>query len=120
MAGRAILFDLLLSACTERVCNTVCCTRRQTSSWLSGNISLANTTPFLPSIPNLKPNQKGPEVVVKGRSLMPNCHFELEDSDYITAKRRNPELQGPKGATLDLNTRVIEFAAVGVCSRNSR
>ncbi|NWH50429.1 HYDIN protein, partial [Fregata magnificens] len=72
------------------------------------------------SIPNLKPNQKGPEVVVKGRSLMPNCHFELEDSDYITAQRRNPELQGPKGATFDLNTRVIEFAAIGVCGRNSR
>ncbi|XP_009468798.1 PREDICTED: hydrocephalus-inducing protein homolog [Nipponia nippon] len=72
------------------------------------------------SIPNLKANQKGPEVVVRGRSLMPNCHFELEDSDYITAQRRNPELQGPKGATLDLNTRVIEFAATGVYSRNSR
>ncbi|NXI70129.1 HYDIN protein, partial [Anseranas semipalmata] len=72
------------------------------------------------SIPNLKPNQKGPEVVVKGKSQMPHCHFELEDSDYITAKRRNPELPEPKGATLDHNTRVIEFAAIGVCSRNSR
>lgn len=81
---------------------------------------MANTGPFLPSIPNLKPNQKGPEVAVKGRSLMPNCHFELEDSDYISARRRNPELQGPKGAMLGLNTRVIEFAAVGVGSRNSR
>ncbi|NWW42685.1 HYDIN protein, partial [Pedionomus torquatus] len=75
---------------------------------------------MLCSIPNLKPSQKGPEVVVKGRSLMPDCHFELEDSDYITAKRRNPDLRGPKGTTFDLNTRVIEFAAVGVCSRNSR
>ncbi|XP_035754612.1 hydrocephalus-inducing protein [Egretta garzetta] len=75
---------------------------------------------MLCSIPNLKPNQKGPEVAVKGRSLMPNCHFELEDSDYISARRRNPELQGPKGAMLGLNTRVIEFAAVGVGSRNSR
>ncbi|XP_009881567.1 PREDICTED: hydrocephalus-inducing protein homolog [Charadrius vociferus] len=72
------------------------------------------------SIPNLKPNQKGPEVVVNGRSLMPDCHFELEDSDYITAKRRSPELQGPKGTTFDPNTRVIEFAATGVCSRISR
>ncbi|XP_071670318.1 hydrocephalus-inducing protein homolog isoform X2 [Patagioenas fasciata] len=72
---------------------------------------------MLCSIPNLKPNQKGPEVTLKGRSLMTNCHFELEDSDYITAKRRSSELEGPK---LDLNTRVIEFAATGVCSRNSR
>ncbi|XP_046781642.1 hydrocephalus-inducing protein homolog isoform X3 [Gallus gallus] len=72
------------------------------------------------SIPNLKPNQKGPEVVVKGKSLMPYCHFELEDSDYITAKRRKPELPEPRGAVLDVNTRVIEFAAIGVGSRNSR
>uniref|UniRef100_A0A8C9LFZ1 HYDIN n=1 Tax=Pavo cristatus TaxID=9049 RepID=A0A8C9LFZ1_PAVCR len=72
------------------------------------------------SIPNLKPNQKGPEVVVKGKSQMPHCHFELEDSDYITAKRRKPELTEPRGAVLDLNTRVIEFAAIGVGSRNSR
>jgi len=76
--------------------------------------------PFLSSIPNLKPNQKGPEVVVKGKSLMPYCHFELEDSDYITAKRRKPELPEPRGAVLDVNTRVIEFAAIGVGSRNSR
>lgn len=117
MVGSAVLFDLLLSACMEKGCNTVCCTRSQASSWLSRNVSLANSNPFLPSIPNLKPNQKGPEVTVKGRSLMTNCHFELEDSDYITAKRRSSELEGPK---LDLNTRVIEFAATGVCSRNSR
>ncbi|KAM9214465.1 hydrocephalus-inducing protein homolog [Leptosomus discolor] len=75
---------------------------------------------MLCSIPNMKPNQEGPAVVVKGRSLMPNCHFELEDSDYLTAKRHSPDWQGPKGTALDLNTRVIEFTAVGVCSRNSR
>ncbi|NXX95861.1 HYDIN protein, partial [Centropus bengalensis] len=75
---------------------------------------------MLCSIPNLKPNQKCPEVVVRGRSLMPNCHFELEDSDYVAAKSHNPELQRPPGAMFDLNTRVIEFAATGVCSRNSR
>uniref|UniRef100_A0A8C3CDK8 HYDIN protein n=1 Tax=Cairina moschata TaxID=8855 RepID=A0A8C3CDK8_CAIMO len=75
---------------------------------------------MLCSIPNLKPNQKGPEMIVKGRSQMPFCHFELEDSDYITAERRSPELQDPKGTTLGLNTRVVEFAAIGVRSRNSR
>uniref|UniRef100_A0A8C3Q1J6 HYDIN protein n=1 Tax=Chrysolophus pictus TaxID=9089 RepID=A0A8C3Q1J6_CHRPC len=72
------------------------------------------------SIPNLKPNQKGPKVVVKGKSQMPHCHFELEDSDYITAKRRKPELPEPRGAVLDLKTKVIEFVATGVGSRNSR
>ncbi|NXG37545.1 HYDIN protein, partial [Dromaius novaehollandiae] len=75
---------------------------------------------MLCSIPNLQPNQKGPEVVVRGKSLLPHCHFELEDSDYITANRRNPDLRGPKGTMLDPNTRVIEFSAVGVCSRKSR
>ncbi|XP_072202948.1 hydrocephalus-inducing protein homolog [Excalfactoria chinensis] len=72
------------------------------------------------SIPNLKPNEKAPVVVVKGKSQMPHCHFELEDSDYITANRRKPELPEPRGAVLDLNTRVIEFAAAGVGGRNSR
>ncbi|NWU95982.1 HYDIN protein, partial [Upupa epops] len=75
---------------------------------------------MLCSIPNLKPNQKGPEVVVKGRSLMSKCHFELEDSDCIPAERFGTELQGLKETTLDLDTRVIEFTAVGVRSRNSR
>ncbi|XP_074783220.1 hydrocephalus-inducing protein homolog isoform X2 [Athene noctua] len=75
---------------------------------------------MLCSIPNLRPNQKGPEVAVKGRSLMPLCHFELEDSDYITAKRHIPELQGLKGPMLDLDTRVIEFEAIGVRGRHSR
>ncbi|NXA41620.1 HYDIN protein, partial [Eudromia elegans] len=75
---------------------------------------------MLCSIPNLKPNQKGPEVVVRGKSLLPHCHFDLEDSDYITANRRDPDLQGPKGTALDPKTRVVEFSAVGVCSRKSR
>ncbi|KAM6252821.1 hydrocephalus-inducing protein homolog [Porphyrio hochstetteri] len=71
-------------------------------------------------IPNLNPDQKSPEVTVKGRSLMPICHFDLEDSDYITAKRRDPELQGPEEPELDLNRKVIEIAAVGLGSRNRR
>ncbi|CAM5150043.1 unnamed protein product [Eretmochelys imbricata] len=75
---------------------------------------------LLCSIPNLKPNHQCPVVAVKGRSLLPYCHFELEDSDYLTANRRNPELRGPRGAALDPNTRVIEFASVGVHAWNSR
>ncbi|XP_010138614.1 PREDICTED: hydrocephalus-inducing protein-like, partial [Buceros rhinoceros silvestris] len=75
---------------------------------------------MLCSIPNLKPDQKSPEVVVKGRSLMSKCHFELEDSDYIAARSCSPKLQGPEESTLDLDTRVIEFAAIGVRGRTSR
>ncbi|XP_009996299.1 PREDICTED: hydrocephalus-inducing protein homolog [Chaetura pelagica] len=75
---------------------------------------------MLCSIPNLEPDQKGPEVAVKGTSLMPRYHFELEDSDYITARRHSSGVQGPKGTTFDLNTRVVEFAATGVGGRNCR
>ncbi|XP_078527074.1 hydrocephalus-inducing protein homolog isoform X2 [Lissotriton helveticus] len=76
------------------------------------------------SIPNLMAQQQGPVLAVKGKSIMPYCHFELEDSDYISQSRRNPDQRGPRGAppgaTLDSNTRVIEFSAVGVNTKNSR
>ncbi|XP_072403680.1 hydrocephalus-inducing protein homolog [Chiloscyllium punctatum] len=76
------------------------------------------------SIPNLKAGLQDQVVAVKGRSLLPFCHFELEDSNYISGNRRNPELSGPRGApagvTLDPNTRVIEFQAVGVNTINRR
>ena len=69
-------------------------------------------------IANLEKTQQGPVIGLKGKSLMPYCHFELEDSDYITSARRNPEMRGPAGAppgtTLDPNTRVIEFETTGV------
>ncbi|XP_074864560.1 hydrocephalus-inducing protein homolog isoform X2 [Carettochelys insculpta] len=72
------------------------------------------------SIPNLKPNHQSPTVTVKGKSLLPYCHFELEDSDYLTTNRCNPELRGLRGAALDPSTRVLEFASVGVHARNRR
>ncbi|XP_068116429.1 hydrocephalus-inducing protein homolog [Hyperolius riggenbachi] len=76
------------------------------------------------SIPNLSPGQLEPRFLLRGRSLLPYCHFQLEDSDYISSGRRNPELGGPHGApsgtTLDPNTRVVEFTSVGVKARNGR
>ncbi|XP_073461747.1 hydrocephalus-inducing protein homolog [Aquarana catesbeiana] len=76
------------------------------------------------SIPNLLPGQPEPHLLVKGRSLRPFCHFQLEESDYISSGRRNPELCGPRGApsgtTLDPNTRVVEFTSVGVRTKNVR
>ncbi|XP_029465095.1 hydrocephalus-inducing protein homolog [Rhinatrema bivittatum] len=70
------------------------------------------------SIPNVMEDQELPLLKVKGKSLLPYCHFELEDSDYITQNRRNPELREPQGAPpgiiLDHNTRVIEFSTVGI------
>lgn len=77
---------------------------------------------LLCSIPNLESGKRGPVIALKAKSLMPYCHFELEDSDYIRSARRNPELRGPGGAppgtTLDPNTRVIELSNVGLGVRN--
>ncbi|XP_062403912.1 hydrocephalus-inducing protein homolog [Sardina pilchardus] len=75
------------------------------------------------SIPNLK-DEQGPTIQVRGYSLLPYCHFHLEESDYITGNRRNPELQGPQNTpppcTLDASTRVIEFTSIGVGLRTTR
>lgn len=77
-----------------------------------------------PRIPNLEKDQQGPVVGLKGKSLMPYCHFELEDSDYISGAKRNPEMKGPNGAppgsTLDPNTRVIEFSCIGIGVKNTK
>ncbi|CAN2389289.1 axonemal central apparatus assembly [Pristimantis euphronides] len=76
------------------------------------------------SVPNTAPGKQEPVLPVTGRSLLPYCHFQLEDSDYISSGRRNPELCGPRGApsgtTLDPNTRVVEFTCVGVKTKSSR
>ena len=61
--------------------------------------------------------------MLRGNGLMPFCHFELEESDYITGNRRKPDLKGPKGSppgvSLDQATRVIEFFSCGVSVLNS-
>jgi hypothetical protein len=53
-------------------------------------------------IPNVNNNCYGPVIAVKGRGLLPYCHFELEESTYIAHGRRNPELPGPNGAASGL------------------
>lgn len=76
------------------------------------------------TVPNLEEGKQGPVIGLKAKSLLPYCHFELSDSDYLTAARRNPEMRGPRGAppgtTLDPNTRVIEFSSIGVGIRNTK
>uniref|UniRef100_A0A8C8TUT7 HYDIN, axonemal central pair apparatus protein n=1 Tax=Peromyscus maniculatus bairdii TaxID=230844 RepID=A0A8C8TUT7_PERMB len=71
-------------------------------------------------IPNLPSGEQGPMLVTKGRSILPFCHFDLKDSDYISGHRRNPELRGPSVGALDPNTRVIEFTSVGIGGKNLR
>lgn len=51
-----------------------------------------------------------------GCGLMPYCHFELENSDYLTGGRRNSELRAPGGlkTSVDSTSRVIEIFSCGV------
>lgn len=62
------------------------------------------------SIPNLQEEYQAPCIPLFGRCLLPYCHFDLEDSDYPGGTGGDPEFRGLQ----DLNTRVIQFNAVGV------
>ncbi|ORY39534.1 hypothetical protein BCR33DRAFT_853320, partial [Rhizoclosmatium globosum] len=73
-------------------------------------------------IHNLVKDSKPISVKVAGASLRPFCHFELEDSDYITGERRNPETSANNGVPSNLSpqTKVIEFGSCGVKVRNTK
>ncbi|XP_051916753.1 hydrocephalus-inducing protein homolog isoform X2 [Hippocampus zosterae] len=62
------------------------------------------------SIPNLRAGAQGPTISFCGRSILPHCHFDLEDSDYISGSRRNPEFR----TYLEPNIRVIECKTLGL------
>ncbi|ETO64005.1 hypothetical protein F444_18403 [Phytophthora nicotianae P1976] len=59
-------------------------------------------------------------VEVRGGSLRPACHFDVERSDY--AQWRAPNLPGPHGelGPLDPSSKVIEMESLGVRVRNTR
>eukprot|EP00698_Gefionella_okellyi_P022526 TRINITY_DN7486_c0_g1_i1.p1 TRINITY_DN7486_c0_g1~~TRINITY_DN7486_c0_g1_i1.p1 ORF type:complete len:4186 (-),score=1237.39 TRINITY_DN7486_c0_g1_i1:99-12656(-) len=62
-----------------------------------------------------------PKLALRGSSERPWCHFELEDSDYLSGGRREADLPGPHGRSggLDVETRVIEFESIGVRIKNT-
>jgi len=66
---------------------------------------------FLFSIPNLETGKAGPVVAVRGRSILPFCHFELEESDYLTSGRRRIDLLINNGST-SVNSSCAVFAIV--------
>ncbi|KAK2841889.1 hypothetical protein Q5P01_012089 [Channa striata] len=68
------------------------------------------------SIPNVQDGDQCPSIAVCGRSLLPHCHFDLEESDYISGKSRNHEFKG----SLDPETKVLEFTAVGLSAPTRR
>ncbi|KAI9141433.1 hypothetical protein BKA69DRAFT_1166800 [Paraphysoderma sedebokerense] len=70
-------------------------------------------------IPNLVSHQKSIVIEVKGSAVKPLCHFELEESDYLSGDRRTLENQLlANGQQVDLQTRVIEFTACGINIQN--
>lgn len=79
---------------------------------------------ILCQIPNTEDGKIGPMIAVKGHGLLPYCHVELEESDYIICGRRDPDLPGPGGAAsglgLDPLTKVIEFECIGLDSKFSK
>jgi len=61
--------------------------------------------------------QVPPKLIARGQALRPKCHFELQTSDYLSAKRRPANLPGPLGKVGPLDAsvwRVVEVNSVGV------
>ena len=83
-------------------------------------------SPPLPSsIPHLDSSLSLLVVKVTGTSLMPYCHFELEESDYLTSGRRVAETHplqpgAPTPAPRDISTKVIEFHSCGLGVKHVR
>ncbi|KAM4733696.1 hydrocephalus-inducing protein homolog isoform 3-T4 [Anableps anableps] len=71
---------------------------------------------LLCSIPNLQKGDQAPCISVCGKSLLPNVHFDLEDSDYISSNHHSPEFS----QSLDPTTRVLEFKAIGSSAPTTR
>lgn len=81
------------------------------TNWVNvsvNNWSICFVFPF--SIPNLQEGAQVPHIPVTGESTLPDYHIDLEDSDYISGNRRDPEITEP----LDPNTRILEFNALGI------
>lgn len=69
-------------------------------------------------IENLNPNTIPPSIIVTAKSLLPYCHFEMIESDYLASDRRDARLPGPSDYDLnDIETRnkirVVEFKMLG-------
>eukprot|EP01064_Diplonema_japonicum_P013676 TRINITY_DN21214_c0_g1_i2.p1 TRINITY_DN21214_c0_g1~~TRINITY_DN21214_c0_g1_i2.p1 ORF type:complete len:4615 (+),score=1185.39 TRINITY_DN21214_c0_g1_i2:107-13846(+) len=75
-------------------------------------------------IPNVKnegdKQAPQPKIALSGVAECPLVHFDLTESDYLIAGRRNPELSTPHARFIDKTAKVIEFACSGVKVRTTR
>ncbi|XP_043487241.1 hydrocephalus-inducing protein-like [Polistes fuscatus] len=126
--------------------STACLTDRSTDSWLEGEDLpfkiVPETGTMLPGesvqciltfsprdvfdymaylnckINNLNPKLKELVIPIKARSVLPYCHFDVPESDYIISGKRDQKLPGPIGYsmidTIVENIRVIELNVIGV------
>jgi len=73
-------------------------------------------------IENLDPELSELIIPIAGRSLLPYCHFDIPESDYLSDNRRNAKLPGPidyqmyqsTDGSLPQDTRVIELNVIGI------
>lgn len=71
------------------------------------------------SIPNLDSSCSPLVLPVEGQSLMPYCHFDLEQSDYLSQREGGAVFTASGATTIDhTSTRVIEFGSCGVGVKN--
>nr|XP_012219399.1 PREDICTED: hydrocephalus-inducing protein homolog [Linepithema humile] len=68
---------------------------------------------------NLDPNLPELIIPIAGRSLLPYCHFDVPESDYLYENRRNMKLPGPidyslVNGLLPKDTKVVELNVIGI------
>jgi hydrocephalus-inducing protein len=68
------------------------------------------------AIANLPAGVEAPRLPLSGRATRPFCHFELAESDYLSAGRR----PAAHGAVVSPDAKVIEFESLGVRVRNTK
>ncbi|KAL0273824.1 UNVERIFIED_CONTAM: hypothetical protein PYX00_006405 [Menopon gallinae] len=68
-------------------------------------------------VDNTHPEQVLPEILVSARSIMPYCHFDLPESDYLQSGRRDYSRPGPIGSgpgmPLDPKIKTVEVKVLG-------
>lgn len=61
------------------------------------------------------------ELVVKGDSMVPYCHFDLIESDYLLTRRPSKVTgKGSYTGRVDQGTKVIEFTTKGTGAKVER
>lgn len=68
---------------------------------------------------HLKTSAKPLQLLVQCNSVLPYCHFDLPESDYLISRRPSDIKGTTSGYTdkIDLSTKVIEFISTGTANK---